>query len=70
MGRPLIGEDSSQLYDSPIRYLPNPPTAQHYIDVFTLHPFGRFFLNSLWVAAWSTVLTVTLAVLARTRSHD
>jgi len=52
----------SQLYDSPIRYLPNPPTAQHYIDVFTLHPFGRFFLNSLWVAAWSTVLTVTLAV--------
>jgi multiple sugar transport system permease protein len=53
----------SQLYDSPVRYLPNPPTLQHYVDVFTLHPFGRFFLNSLWVAGWSTVLTVTLAVL-------
>jgi multiple sugar transport system permease protein len=54
----------SQLYDWPVRYIPTPPTLQHYVDVFTLHPFGRFFLNSLWVAGWSTALTVTLAVLA------
>lgn len=53
-----------QLYQIPVTYLPTPPSAQNYIDVFTLHPFGRFFLNSVWVASWSTILTVTLAVLA------
>lgn len=52
------------LYETPVTYMPIPATGQHYIDVFTLHPFGRFFLNSVWVASLSTVMTVGLAVLA------
>lgn len=53
----------TELYDWPVTYIPKPPTIEHYVDVFTLHPFGRFFVNSLWVAGWSTALTVFISVL-------
>lgn len=58
----LKGPD--QLYDFPIRWLPSPVTGKHYADVFTIQPFGAQMLNSFWVSAWSTVLTVVVASLA------
>ncbi len=58
----LKGPD--QLYDFPLQWLPDPVTLEHYANVFTIQPFGSQLLNSFWVAAWSTVLTVTVASLA------
>lgn len=64
----------AELYVFPIRWIPRPPTVQHYVAVFTVQPFGTQMLNSTWVASWSTALTVFLAslagyVLSRLRFH-
>jgi multiple sugar transport system permease protein len=40
-----------------------PPTLKHYVELFTVNNFGRYFANSLAVALGSTILAVPLAAL-------
>src|SRR5215471_7323739 len=46
-------KDRQELYATPLQYLPVHPTFENYIDAWTspVTPFGRFFLNSLWVCS-------------------
>ena len=37
------------------------PRLDNFIEIFTVHPFGTYFLNSLVVASLSTVLALPLA---------
>ena len=54
-------KNSSELYVFPIEYIPTSITIQNYIDVFTKNQFGRYFLNSLFIASMTTVITITIA---------
>jgi len=47
-----------------IEWLPRPLTWQNYPDLFDLLPFGRYFINSLFVAGIATVVTLVSASLA------
>ena len=40
----------SEILSSPIRWVPSQITVQHYIEAFTTVPFGRYFLNSFFLA--------------------
>lgn len=40
---------SGDVFASPPKWIPNPWTLANYRDVFTLLPFGRFFINSVIV---------------------
>jgi len=42
----------------PPRFIPNSPTFQNYIDIFTIVPFGTWYLNSFIVAVITTLLTL------------
>ena len=42
---------SGDVFASPPKWIPNPWILDNYRDVFTLLPFGRFFLNSVIVTA-------------------
>lgn len=48
----------------PPRLLPRAPTLANYAGLFDAAPFGRFFLNSLAIAAASTVCVVVTSVVA------
>lgn len=45
----------------PPRLIPEVPTLDNFVDAITTNDFGRYFLNSVFVATLSTVLSVTLA---------
>jgi multiple sugar transport system permease protein len=53
-----------ELIRIPITYWPENPTFQNYVQAFREQPLGRYFLNSVLVAAGSTVLCVGVASLA------
>ncbi len=53
-----------ELIRTPITYLPQNPTIQNYIQVFTQLPFDRFLLNSAVVSISATLLCVLFAALA------
>ena len=53
-----------EIYTSPPTYLPHEPTLGNYIEVFERRPFGRYLLNSLLVAAGSTLLALAAGSLA------
>ena len=59
-------KDRQELYATPLRYLPEHPTLENYIDAWTspVTPFSRFFLNSLWVCSVTMVATTAVSVLA------
>lgn len=42
----------------PPRFIPRHPTIQNYVDAIGSSHFGRYFMNSLFVASVSTVITV------------
>lgn len=44
----------------PPRWLPSPPTLEHYRDIFGGSNMGRYFLNSLWVSALTIALTLVV----------
>jgi multiple sugar transport system permease protein len=46
--------------EMPPRLIPAEPTLDNFVEAWTGQDFGRFFLNSLVVAAASTALAVTL----------
>lgn len=45
----------------PPRFIPTHPTVQNYVNAIGTSHFGRYFLNSLFVASVSTVITVILS---------
>jgi len=59
-------KDRTELYATPLQYLPVHPTLANYIDAWTspVTPFHRFFLNSLWVCSVTMVATTAVSVLA------
>jgi putative chitobiose transport system permease protein len=52
------------IYAFPPQLLPQQPTLEHYARVFETQPFGRYFLNSLAVAALAVGSNLLLATLA------
>ncbi|GIW26144.1 carbohydrate ABC transporter permease [Meiothermus sp.] len=54
----------AELTRIPITYWPENPTLQNYVQAFREQPLARYFLNSLIVAGFSTVLCVGVASLA------
>lgn len=48
----------------PPTWIPLKPTVQAYIQVWRVHPFGRYILNSTVVATATTLLCTILSVLA------
>lgn len=53
-----------ELIRTPITYLPENPTLQNYVQVFTQLPYARFLLNSTVVSVSATLLCVLFAALA------
>jgi multiple sugar transport system permease protein len=49
------------LFEFPPRFIPSEPTFQNYIDAWQKNNFSRYFLNSLFVASSSTLITVIVA---------
>lgn len=45
----------------PPRLIPENPTLDNFVQAITTNDFGRYFLNSVFVATLSTILSVTLA---------
>ncbi len=45
----------------PPRLIPEAPTLDNFVEAITTNDFGRYFLNSVIVATFSTILSVTLA---------
>ena len=45
----------------PPKLIPEAPTLDNFVDAITTNDFGRYFLNSLFVATLSTMLSVSLA---------
>jgi multiple sugar transport system permease protein len=56
----------TDLYATPLRYLPRELTFVNYVDAWTstLTPFSRFFANSLWVSSVTMVATTLISILA------
>jgi multiple sugar transport system permease protein len=48
----------------PIRWIPQHPTLQAYIEMWTMKPFGRYFYNSFVVSGLTALLSMTLGALA------
>lgn len=46
------------------RWFPHEPTVQNYINAFTIHPFGRYIINSITVAGLTTLSSLVIASLA------
>jgi len=57
-------KSESELFVSPIRYIPASPTLQNYITLFRLTPFWRYFLNSSIVAVSTVVLAGLVSIFA------
>jgi multiple sugar transport system permease protein len=53
----------AEIYTMPFRWVPKLPTLENYYNVLVVGGFVRFFLNSLFIATLTTVLTVFLAML-------
>jgi ABC-type glycerol-3-phosphate transport system permease component len=49
---------AGDVFASPPKWIPNPFTFQNYRDVFTLLPFGRYFVNSVVVTGLIVGLNV------------
>ena len=52
------------LFAYPPKWIPDPIAWDNYIKIMTIMPFGRFYLNSLWVATAVTALQLLTASLA------
>ncbi|MBS4760807.1 MAG: carbohydrate ABC transporter permease [Clostridium sp.] len=55
---------NSQIFSYPPQILPNPIILNNYQDVFTRLPITRFFINSLFVAATTTIFQVLFSSMA------
>jgi multiple sugar transport system permease protein len=55
---------SGDIFASPPKWMPNPWIFGNYHDVFTLLPFGRFFVNSVIVSVSIVVLNIIFDTMA------
>ncbi|TVR87557.1 MAG: carbohydrate ABC transporter permease [Trueperaceae bacterium] len=54
----------SQLFMTPVQYLPPTPRWSNYVEVFTSQPFARFLLNSAVVAGVATLFALAIGSFA------
>ena len=52
------------LFEIPPRFIPKDPTVSNYVNAWKNSNFSRYFLNSLFVASISTLITVLFAAMA------
>lgn len=52
------------LFEYPPQFIPTEPTTQNYIDAWSRSDFSRYFLNSLFVATITTLVTVLFATMS------
>lgn len=52
------------LFEYPPKFIPSEPTVQNYVDAWQKSNFSRYFLNSLFVASVSTLITVLVATMS------
>ena len=57
-------QESGDVFQWPIKLIPDPATLQNYQRLWTEIPFGRWFLNSLIVVTFVTISNLFLASLA------
>ncbi|MCL6458494.1 MAG: carbohydrate ABC transporter permease [Gorillibacterium sp.] len=48
----------AQIYEIPLRWLPDPPTLKNFIQGWTILPFGRYFANTTIITVLGTLGTV------------
>ena len=53
-----------EIYEYPVRYLPERPTLSNYTKLFSFAKFHRYFLNSTVVSLSSSAVSTFLAILA------
>jgi len=54
----------SELFKTPIQYLPLHPRWDNYAEIFKAQPFGKFLLNSAVVAGATTLLSLAIGSFA------
>lgn len=54
----------SQLFATPVAYLPPTPQWSNFVDVFRDQPFGRFLANSVFVAGGATFFALAIGSFA------
>lgn len=52
-----------QYFASPIQWIPNPFIWTNYVEVFTIYNFGRYTLNSLFLATYATIVNTIISSL-------
>lgn len=55
---------SSQIFTTPIKWIPNPVTFSNYIKVWTEEPFLKYYINTAIVTVCATVGQVILCAMA------
>jgi multiple sugar transport system permease protein len=55
---------NEDIFSDPIQWIPTRYTLEHYVNAFTLVPFGRYFLNSALMAVMGVVANLILGSLA------
>ena len=55
---------SSQLFATPINYIPPTPQWENYAQVFKSQPFAQFLLNSFVVAGGTTLMSLLIGMFA------
>jgi len=55
---------NSELFSDPFRLLPKKFSIQNYVNLFRGSDFIRYFLNSVFIASFSTIFALVLACLA------
>ena len=48
----------SQIYEIPLRWIPDPPTLQNFVQGWTVLPFGTYFANTILITLLGTFGTV------------
>ncbi len=54
-------KEHAYVLEIPPRLIPESPTLDNFVEALTTNDFGRYFVNSVFVATLSTILSVTLA---------
>jgi multiple sugar transport system permease protein len=56
-------KQSSDIFRIPFQWIPSPLVAENYTEAMKIAPFGRYFLNSLIVGVFTTLLNVFFSAL-------
>jgi len=57
-------KSEAEAFALPVRWIPQRPTLQAYVDMWTLKPFGIYFWNSLVVSGVTALLSTAIGALA------